>query len=114
MKELLSQRERDKVIARVKKQKFLTSRKNVAPWCMQWIALFFSAAWITPYFLNSESGWTRNLLFGLAWLVIAMLSHNQWERYKEQSILKQMLDESSEQNDGQLSSESALSDEVSS
>jgi len=96
MKQLLSQRERDRIIARVKKQKYATDRKNVAPWCVQWLAIAFSFAWLTAYFVADGSGLTRNLFFAIAWLFVAGISHCQWERYKDQSILKQKLDEFSE------------------
>jgi hypothetical protein len=94
MKDLLSQNEREQVLARIRKQKFSKSRKNVAPWCMQWISLAFSVLWLAFYFAKAEFGWTRNLMIGLAWLAISLLNHIQWERYKEQWVLKEMMGES--------------------
>jgi len=41
---------------------------------------------------------TRNLALALAWLAMAMMNNIQWQRYKEQSIIKDMLDKSTEQD----------------
>lgn len=105
MKGLLSQRERDHILERIQKQRFSTSRKNVAPWCMQWIALAFAVLFLVFYFTNADFGWTKECFFGLAWLLVAILNHNQWERYKEQSILREKLDASNEHRTGQASSD---------
>jgi len=99
MKELLSHKERDQVLERIKKQKFSATRRNVASWCMQWFALVFSALWFVFYFGKAEFKWTPYLFLGLAFLLVALLNHLRWERYKEQFVLREMIEKSSEQPD---------------
>jgi hypothetical protein len=99
MKELLTQPERDRVMDRIKKQKFSTNRKNVGAWCMQWVALVFSGLFFWQHFARAgEAQPTWHVFFAIAWLLVALLNHVQWERYKEQFILREMIDGDSDRD----------------
>ena len=89
---LLSEVERSRIIERVRKQKFLTTRKNVLPWCMQWITLAFGVLSLPEFIGHTTFGIKQTLLLALPWFLAALIYHESWERYKEQSILRECLD----------------------
>ena len=92
-RKLLSEAERDRIIKRVKQQRFSTNRRNVVPWCGQWMALGFGVLSLPGYVFATHFEWTQVLPLSLPWLLIALLYHESWERYKDRSILKEYLDE---------------------
>ena len=96
MKDLLTPKERAKLLCRINKQKFSNTRKNVAPWCMQWISTFISITWLVLYLVDGTFELNQQLLFFITWFMIALLSHVSWKRYMEQSILNELLEKTSE------------------
>ena len=92
MNNLLTPTEVENILRKVRIQKFVTNRKNAAPWCMQWLSLFFALCFFTIWLLQGQWQINRNLFLASLWIGIAALSNIQWKRYKERLVLRQTLD----------------------
>ena len=59
---------------------------------MQWIALAFGVLSLPGYIGTTKFEWTQTLLLVLPWFLAALIYHESWERYTEQTILREYLE----------------------
>lgn len=93
MAELLDEAEVEAIVAEARRQKYRSTRKNVVPWCMQWMMLGFGGICLLlgVFFQHSSIAYFY-FGFGAMCLLAALIGRAEWKRYQALYVLKRYLD----------------------